>query len=216
MTKEAESKTPLAWKSTEVYLMAGICLLLGVILGYLFRGSQSGPAQASQGAQIASAPAAASEVQSMPGLEQMKRMADKQVEPLLAKLKNDPDDANLLNQVGTIYKATHQFEKAIDYYRKSLQSDPKNVAARTDLASCLYYEGDLDGALSQLQQSLAYDPKNANALFNLGMIRWKGKGDAKAAVAAWDQLLKSNPSLPKDKRNEVESLIAETRQQFGR
>jgi hypothetical protein len=26
--------------------------------------------------------------------------------------------------------------------------DPKNVAIRTELASCLYYNGDLDGAIS--------------------------------------------------------------------
>jgi len=81
------------------------------------------------------------------------------------------------------------------------------------MASCLYYSGDVDGALSQLQQSLMYDPTNANSLFNLGVIRWHGKQDAKGAVAAWQQLLKSNPNLEANKKNQVEKLIADASQQ---
>ena len=149
----------------------------------------------------------------MPSLEDMKRMADKQAEPLLAKLKSDPNNSALLNQVGTIYKATHQFKEAIGYYQKAVQADPSNVGARTDLASCLYYEGDVDGALNQLQRALGYDPKDANSLFNLGLIRWKGKSDTKGAIAAWEQLLKSNPGLASNKKSEVENLLAEVRRQ---
>lgn len=147
----------------------------------------------------------------MPSLEDMKRMADKKAEPLLAKLKNDPRNADLLNQVGLIYKSTHQFKEAADYYQKALDADPKNVAARTDLASCLFYQGDADGAIQQLQQSLNYDPKDANSLFNLGMIRLQGKNDPNGAVNAWQQLLKSNPKLASDKKTEVEKLIADAR-----
>ena len=77
----------------------------------------------------------------------------------------------------------------------------------------MYYEGDVDGALQQLQQSLTYDSKDANSLFNLGIMRWKGKGDAKGAARAWDQLLKSNPTLPAAKKTEVQNLLAELRRQ---
>lgn len=143
----------------------------------------------------------------------MKRMADKKAEPLLVKLKADPNNPDLLNQVGLIYKSTHQFKEAASYYQKALDVDPKNVAARTDLASCLYYEGDADGAIKQLQQSLSYDPKDANSLFNLGMIRLQGKNDPSGAVTAWQQLLRANPGLADQKKNQVEKLIAEARKQ---
>jgi cytochrome c-type biogenesis protein CcmH/NrfG len=141
----------------------------------------------------------------------MKQMADKQAEPLLAKLKTDPNNSELLNQIGTLYKATHQFKEAAGYFQKAIDADPKNVAARTDLASCLFYEGDADGAIQQLQQSLSYDPKDANSLFNLGMIRLQAKNDPAGAVAAWQQLLKSNPALPADKKAAVQKLIAQAR-----
>jgi len=145
-------------------------------------------------------------------LDQMKHMADKQAEPLLAKLKDDPKNADLLIQTGKIYLSTHQFKQAAEYFGKSLEVKPKNVPIRTLMASCLYYGGDVDGALQQLSQATTDDPKDANSLFNLGMIRWQGKKDAKGALAAWGQLLRNNPELEPNKRAQVEKLMADVRQ----
>ena len=146
-----------------------------------------------------------------PTLDDMKRMADKKAEPLLAKLKTDPNNADTLNQLGILYRATHHFKEAEGYYEKALQVDPKNVNIRTDLASCLYYTGDVDGALAQLNKSLTYDPKHAGTLMNIGIIEWQGKKDVNAAVAAWDKLLKLNPDFPQ--KDVVEHLIAEAKGQ---
>ncbi len=210
MTNEVDPSTPRTWKTTQVYAMAGICLVIGLALGYLFRGSASRPVQTSPVPQMASTGGVPeSKPPQMPSLEDMKRMADKKAEPLLAKLKTDPNNSDLLNQIGTLYKATHQFKEAAGYYQKAVDANPKNVAARTDLASCLYYQGDADGAINQLQQSLSYDPKDANTLFNLGMIRLQGKKDPSGAVSAWQQLLKLNPKLPDEKKSAVEKLIAQ-------
>jgi cytochrome c-type biogenesis protein CcmH/NrfG len=205
---EARSATLRSWKPAQVYTIAGICMAIGIALGYLFHGSASSTAPAAQVAP-ASRQGAMTVPAQMPSLEQMKQMADKQAEPLLAKLQSDPKNSGLLNQIGTIYKATHQFKEAISYYQRAVQADPKNNLARTDLASCLYYEGDVDGALKQLQQALTYDPKDANSLFNLGMIRWKARGDTKGAAEAWHRLLKANPQLDAPKKTQVEQLLAQ-------
>lgn len=204
-----------AWQAKQVYAMAVISLVVGLGVGYLFRGSRS-PA-------VPAAPAVQASVQpsvpaghmggQMPSLEQMKQMADTKAAPLLEKLKSDPNNSDLLFQVGNLYKGTHQFKDAAAYYDKALQVDPKNVPIRTELASCLYYNGDVDGALSQLQQSLRYNPKDANSLFNLGMIKWKGKQDSKGAVAAWEQLLKLNPQLSADRKATVQKLMADAQMQ---
>lgn len=205
---QVQSTTSRGWRPAQVYVMAGMCVVIGLALGYLFRGSASNAVPAAPVAQAASTRATTAPAQ-MPSLDQMKQMADKQAEPLLAKLKSDPNNSDLLNQVGTIYKATHQFKEATSYFEKAVQANPKNNLARTDLASCLYYEGDVDGALKQLQEALVYNPKDANSLFNLGMIRWKGKGDTTGAAEAWKQLLKSNPQLDAPKKTEVEKLLAQ-------
>ena len=145
----------------------------------------------------------------MPSLEEMKQMADKKAEPLIEKLKSDPNNSSLLIQIGNLYKGTHQFKDAADYYGKAVKIDPKNVAIRTEMASCMYYSGDVDGAISQLQQSLHYDPKDANSLFNLGMVKWQGKQDSKGALAAWKELLKSNPQISADRKATVQKLMAD-------
>jgi cytochrome c-type biogenesis protein CcmH/NrfG len=208
MANDAEPGAPPGWRTTQVYALASICLVIGLALGYLFRGSASRPVQISQASQTSAPPGPQPHT---PSLDDMKHMADKQAEPLLAKLKTDPNNSELLNQIGTLYKATHQFKEAAGYFQKALNADPKNVAARTDLASCLFYEGDADGAVEQLQKSLNYDPKDANSLFNLGMIRLQAKNDPAGAVAAWQQLLKLNPALADDKKAAVQKLIAQAR-----
>jgi cytochrome c-type biogenesis protein CcmH/NrfG len=202
-----------AWQAKQVYAMAAICLVVGLAIGYLFRGSQSPAAPAQPAAQAEAAAPAGHMAGNMPSLEQMKQMADKKAAPLLEKLKGDPNNSDLLIQVGNIYKSTHQFKEAGDYYGRVVQADPKNVAIRTELASCLYYNGDVDGAISQLQQALHYDPKDANSLFNLGMIKWQGKQDSKGAVAAWQELLKSNPQLSAERKATVQKLMADVQMQ---
>ncbi len=208
MPDEVEQSTGgSGWQAKQVYAMALVCLAAGLVIGYLFRGSQS-PAPPPQPVANIQPPAAAANTQ-MPGLEEMKQMADKKAAPLLEKLKSDPNNADLLIQVGKIEAGTHQFKEAASYYGKALQVDPKNVAIRTEMASCMFYTGDVDGAISQLQVALHYNPKDANSLFNLGMIKWQGKQDSQGALAAWQELLKSNPQLSADRKATVQKLIAE-------
>lgn len=218
---EPQSSSPKGWRPAQAYVMAVLCLLIGLPVGYFVRGSAQ-PASAPK-AVSAPGPAAAPEAhpaveasapeQKMPTLEDMKRMGDKQAEPLLAQLQKKPKDAALLNQVGLTYKATHQFEQAAEYFKKSLQSDPKNIAVRADYATCLYYTGKVDEALEQLQKALTYDPKHPGTLYNIGLIKLKGKGDVDGAVAAWQQLLKSNPDLPQ--KANVERMIAQAEASKG-
>lgn len=211
---QAQSAGP-AWQAKQVYLLSAICLLLGAMLGYLLRGSASPqPTATAPTSQVnAAAPAMPGHSGQMPTLDQMKHMADKQAEPLLAKMRSNPNDASVLIQIGNVYRSAHQFKDASDYYGKALQLDPRNVAIRTELASCLYYTGDTDGALAQLHQAIETDPKDSNSLFNLGMIEWREKKDAAGALAAWNQLLKTNPGLAADKKTQVQKLIAEVKEQ---
>ena len=212
-------KTQTHWRPLHVYLLAAVCLLVGLPVGYLLRGSAPEKAAAVMPAAPAEMPASAPATgegmpHQMPTMADMKRMADKKAEPLLAKLKSDPNNAQLLNQVGILYRAAHQFKEAEEYFQKSLQADPKNADVRTDLAACMYYTGDVDGSIAQLEKALSYDPKHAGALMNLGIIRWRGKNDAAGAIASWEKLLKLNPNFPQ--KDVVEHMISEARQQSGK
>jgi len=199
------------WTSGQAYLLAIMCLLIGIPVGYLLHPPATGSNPAQNMQQLPSPNAAAPGQQVTP--QQLAQMADKQVEPLLAQLKTNPKDATLLANVGNIYLATQQPKDAQTYYERSLAVKAGDANVLTQLASCYYYQGNADKAIITLQRALKVDPGFANALFNLGLIKWREKGDAKGAIMAWDKLLKSNPDHPK--RTQVEGLIAQAKQHLS-
>jgi cytochrome c-type biogenesis protein CcmH/NrfG len=210
------------WRPVDVVVVSAICLVIGIVLGYLLRGSAPSTAQSTAAVQAmavpvastsisaSSAPASAPKEHPKMKLDEMKRMADAKAAPVLAKLKQNPNDADALNQLGILYRATHQFKEAEGYYEKSLELNPKNVNARVDLASCLFYTGDADGAIVQLNKALTYDPRHAGALMNLGIIKIQAKKDTPGAIAAWEKLLKLNPDFPQ--KNAVQRMIEQAQQ----
>ena len=199
------------WTGTQAYVLAIICLVVGVAIGYLIRGSAS-PSQstASQSAAVAaSAPSGMGGTGGMqqPSQEQMKHMADKQAEALLAQLKEKPNDPQLLYNIGNVYYDTQQYPEAIKYYGQALAQNPTAADTRTDMGTAYYYAGDVDKALSEFDVVLKQNPKHANALFNQGMVRWKGKMDVTGAVASWKKLLETNPNY--ERREEVQTFISQ-------
>jgi cytochrome c-type biogenesis protein CcmH/NrfG len=194
------------WTGTQAYVLAIICLVVGVAIGYLLRGSAS-PAATTALQASSAAPAGMGGAQQPPSAEQMKHMADKQAEPLLAQLKDKPNDPQLLYNVGNVYYDTQNYPEAISYYEKSLAQNPKSADVRTDMATAYFYSGDVDKALAEFDVVLKQDPNHANALFNQGMVRWKGKMDVAGAVASWKKLLQVNPNY--ERRAEVETFIAQ-------
>jgi tetratricopeptide (TPR) repeat protein len=195
------------WSSAQVYIMSAICLLLGIACGYLVRGPGQPVAVATQASTAAPADAAA--MQQQPTPEMMKRMAEKKAEPLLAQLKSNPNDPQLLAEIGNIYYDTQNFKEAIDYYSKSLAvKDDPNV--RTDLGTSYFYAGDADTALAEFDRTLKAFPNFDNALFNTGMVKFQGKMDTQGAIAAWEQLLKQNPNHAR--RADIEQMIARAKQ----
>ena len=198
------------WKPVQVIVMSAVCLVVGIAVGYFLRGSVPGARLSQPAAQSASpgAPAGANQ-QAMPSIDDLRRMADKKAEPLLAQLKTNPNNAETLNHLGILYKSAHQFKEAQDYFQKSLQVDPKNADVMTDLASCMYYSGDADGAIAELQKALVADPKHAGALMNIGVIKYKAKNDVSGAIAAWEKLLKLNPDF--DQKELVQHMIEQAK-----
>jgi cytochrome c-type biogenesis protein CcmH/NrfG len=204
------SRTKTGWTDIQAYLVAVFCLLLGVALGYLFRGSAS-PVVAT--AQTSAADGSMPQGQStQPQLspEQQKVMVDQAVAPLLATLKTSPDDFNTIVQVANLYYDGRQYPEAVKYYQLAVKSQPENADVLTDLGTSLWYTGDADGAIAEFQTALKYRPDHPGTLFNLGVVRWQGKLDPKGAVQAWEELLRRNPNYPQ--KQDVEEYIARAKQ----
>lgn len=206
------------WTSTQAYIMAVICLIIGTAVGYLIRGSHSAETPAATAATAPAAPsdamhAGAAGGNQMPTPEQLKQMADTQAAPLLEKLKANPTDSATLAEVGNLYYDAQQFPVAIQYYERALAVDPKNAAIRTDMGTAYLYMDQPDRAIQEFQTALKDNPKHGQAMFNLGMAQWRGKGDAPGAVATWEKLLKTVPDFPE--RANVEQMIAQAKKHLN-
>jgi cytochrome c-type biogenesis protein CcmH/NrfG len=205
----SQVRTTAAWTSKQAYILAVICLVLGGLGGYLLRGSSS-PDMPDNTAAAASQATPGGAAAQQPTPEQLAHMAEKQAEPLLQKLQGRPDDPELLSNIGNVYYDAQQYDKAIDYYKRSLKIKPANVDVRSDMATCLWYKNDADGALAEFEKSLKFDPQHASTLYNMGVVKWQGKGDPKGAVQAWEKLLETNPNYQNKAR--VMELIARAKQ----
>ena len=205
MNASEESKP---WSNLQAYGFALVCLLVGYAVGYLLHPRKPALANAPQTA-ISAMNGMPS---SMPSPEQLKQMADKQLEPMLAALQKDPSNPDLLAQIATVYLHTQQFAAAVDYYGRAVKVKP-TADGYVKLGGAYLHAGSPDQTLDALNHALQLDPKSADALFNLGMLKWRVKNDPKGAVDAWQRLIKANPNFPR--RAEVEKMIAQAKQHMN-
>lgn len=200
--------------STQAYVLSVICLLVGVAVGYLVRGSapenSASAANLSTPATAVQPGSAAAGASQQPTPEQLRQMADAQAQPLLAQLKNDPKNFALLYQIGNLYYDAQQYPEAVKYYEDSLKIDPKGTDVRTDMATAYHLMGQPDRAIQEYDAVLKIDGKHANALFNEGMVKWQDKMDLNGAIASWKRLLEAHPDYPQ--RDRVQQLIAQAEQ----
>jgi len=214
MTDKNRATSIEQWTSVQAYVLAVICLLAGIVGGWLVRGSQ-GPAAAATETANSSAPAAgnANAAIRTPTPAQMQETADTQAGPFLEKLKADPANAGLLENIGNVYYDAQQFPTAIDYYQRALKVEPADTSVRTDMATAYWYTGNADAAIAEFQKSLSYEPNKANTLFNLGVVEWQGKMDIDKAVATWQKLLDTNPNY--EAKDKVLELMAQAKKHSG-
>lgn len=199
--KENPRNTDGLWTSREAYLLALVCLLSGLVMGYLFHGS-SAPMQST----VAAAQPSAQAPQAMPTAGDLNPLAA----PLLSALKVDPNNFDVLVQLGNLYYDHQVFPEAIEYYTRALAIRPKEVNVRTDLGTAFWYSGFPEKAVAEYEKSLAVDPQHVNSLFNMGVVRLEGLKDARGAITAFEKLLALNPS-PQQRARATE-MLARARQ----
>ena len=93
---QSSSSTAAGWTGTQAYVLAAACLLLGVVLGYLFRGS------ASPAAPVAAATPAGMQPQGggQPSAAEAQAALAQAVGPLMEAVKKNPKDYDALVKLG--------------------------------------------------------------------------------------------------------------------
>jgi cytochrome c-type biogenesis protein CcmH/NrfG len=190
-----------SWTNTQVITAIVVVLIVGGLGGYLLHNNSSSPS-----------PAGDSAATVQPNLQQPINPAqalDAATRPLLARLQSNPKDVAALTELGNINFDASQWTPAITYYTRALNETPHNPDVRTDMGIAYFYSGDTDRALKEFDVALKDDPRHSQTLFNVGVVREQGKKDHKGAIAAWEQLLKTDPNY-RD-RAKVEQLLATSR-----
>jgi tetratricopeptide (TPR) repeat protein len=127
---------------------------------------------------------------------------------LESALKDDPNNSGLLIQLGNLYydwgqsdlenKAqtadpTIRWTRAVDFYKRALTINPKDVNVRVDMANLIRYMGKPDEAINEYRTAISQDPKHPQARINLIATLGEDKKDYKGAVSEYDALLKALP-----------------------
>lgn len=206
---QPQKSTP-TWTSTQSYVLAVITLIVGIGVGWLLHGSYSD----NQAVAANNNPAPTPGSFQVPAFNAPQRVTlddvNKAAAPMLEQLKQRPNDAGLLAQVGNLYYDSQAYPQAIQYYQQALKVRPNDPDIRTDMGTAMWYSGDADGALKEFATSLSYNPTHNGTLFNRGVVLLQGKNDPKDAIASWQQLLKVNPNYAD--RAKVEQMIAQAQQ----
>lgn len=109
----------------------------------------------------------------------------------------DPDNTNILNDLGYTYLKCGEPTKAAEYFRKTLDLDPQNQRANNNLALAMGYDGDLKESFRIYQNTMP----EAEALTNLGYLAVQN-GRTDLAVKAYSRALTLEP----DKKSAAEGL----------
>jgi tetratricopeptide (TPR) repeat protein len=117
----------------------------------------------------------------------------KAVEEQLAK---KPKDYQLLVDLGNSYmsladsqksdlsktkSSNATYDKAVNYYKRAIAINDKDISVRTDMAISLYYSGKVDEAIKTVEKVIKESPKFAAAHFNYGIFL-TSKSDFKKAI----------------------------------
>jgi cytochrome c-type biogenesis protein CcmH/NrfG len=219
MTDKVQSRVK-GWTPKQAVMVSFVCLTVGIAGGWSIRSAQSRASAASGKTAIVTAnaateatPAALVSTAAAPtaGPSQLKEMADTHAAPLLDQLKSNPKNPDLLASIGNVYYDAQQYPTAVEYYTRTLKLKPSDTSVRTDMATAYWYMGNADSAIAEFNKALVYEPNNPNTLFNLGIVKWKGKMDASGAADAWKRLLAANPNY--EGKDKVEQMLAQLNKQ---
>jgi cytochrome c-type biogenesis protein CcmH len=102
--------------------------------------------------------------------------------------------------------AKQDFPKAIDQFKKVLETDPNQPEAHSYMGMILFQAGHADGAMMAFDRALSQAPNFPMALWGKGMILYRDKKDYDAARVVLQQLLQLIPAG--EDRTEIEKIVA--------
>jgi tetratricopeptide (TPR) repeat protein len=158
--------------SAQSIVMLFVGALVGFGAGY-FAGGGGRPASASS-------PAAAGD-----------RVAE-----LKQSLDRDPENPEILMDIGNAYYDHDDWDHAIASYEKARRKAPKNPNLLSDLGAAHRNRGEFDIAVAFFQKAREANPEHWQSLLNWLLVEAYDRRDARAAQPLLDEVKRRYPEIP--------------------
>ena len=112
-------------------------------------------------------------------------------------------------ELANLYFDTHQAQKAIAAYEKTIALGASSPDVWTDLGIMQREAKQQQKALASFDTALKLNPRHENALYNKGVVLLHDTGDKAGAAKAWGQLLEINPNAKTPDGRPLADIVAE-------
>jgi len=136
--------------------------------------------------------------------------AGDRIAELVHSVERDPENSELLMDLGNAYYDREDWDRAVDSYEKARRKAPKNPNLLSDLGAAHRNRGEFDLAVAYFRKARENDPEHWQSLLNWVLVEAYDRKDAPAAQAAFDELKKHYPQVPQLDRiqEQISSLRA--------
>lgn len=129
-----------------------------------------------------------------------------EIQKLEALTRKEPGNLSAWTSLGNLYFDTHQHEKSIYAYERSLSLNPRDPDVLTDLGVMYLSVHQAQKALDSFDKAISIDPKHQIAHLNKGFALME-MGRKSEARASWQKLLQLNPKAALKDGTPVSTLI---------
>ncbi len=112
---------------------------------------------------------------------------------LEAEVTANPQNYQAWSRLGNLYYDTHQPEKAIAAYTKSLELHKGDANIITDLGVMYRQANQPQKAIEMFDRAMREDPTHLPSRYNKGIVLMYDLNDPRGAIAAWEEMIKIDP-----------------------
>jgi arylsulfatase A-like enzyme/Flp pilus assembly protein TadD len=111
------------------------------------------------------------------------------------QLAADPENIEAMRRLGSCYKESGRYDKAVVYFTKAAYVTPEDAGAHADLAGMLRSMGRLNEAMKEIKIAVKLDPENPEMVHDMGWV-YQQMGKVDEAVIQYRKALDMDDSLP--------------------
>lgn len=198
MMKKEEKVERRYMRVTTAAAVAIVCLVAGFVGGMVYnRLTSASPGSVrSYTVEESASPERSTQAQSSAQLLKLRQA-----------VADNPQDAGAWAQLGNFYFDIDEYENAIPAYQKHLKLRPDNADVWTDLGVMYRRRGQPDEAIRAFDKAAEVTPQHRQSRFNKGVVLMYDLKDQPAALKAWEELLKIDPSFQTPQGRPLADLV---------